>query len=304
MGIHRQRGATPQAPATPMRPQGSGGVAPSASLPLLRDGTPSRRCGASRPTPRRSERGPTQYPGRLLGLVRGKAVLVLGIDTATTTAGLALARPGSIVREESLSERAHARDLLIRLEGVLTATDLTVRDLRGIGVTLGPGSFIGVRIGMATAKGLAYALDVPLVGLSTLEALAHAALRAARTLPHGVLAVLDAGRGEVYAARFRFAGAVPERIDEDRSWRPADLLRALPADMPVIGNGARTLAPEAAATGRGLEVVHSGPPLAAVVALHAAGTIRPGQAYRPGTLRPNYIRPFDAEAAGAQPRKV
>ncbi len=67
MGIHRQRGATRQAPATPMRPQGSGGVAPSASLPLLRDGTPSRRRGASRPTPRRSERDPTQYPDRLPG---------------------------------------------------------------------------------------------------------------------------------------------------------------------------------------------------------------------------------------------
>ena len=65
MGIHRQR-RLPQAPATPMRPQGSGGVAPSASLPLLRDGTPSRRRGASRPTPQRSERDPTHYPDRLL----------------------------------------------------------------------------------------------------------------------------------------------------------------------------------------------------------------------------------------------
>ncbi len=66
MGIHRQRGATPQARATPMRPKGSGGAAPSGSLPLLRDGTPSRRRGASRSTPRRSERDPAQYPDRLL----------------------------------------------------------------------------------------------------------------------------------------------------------------------------------------------------------------------------------------------
>lgn len=231
-------------------------------------------------------------------------MLFLGIDTATSTASLALARPGEVVREEILSERgAHARELLVRLETLLASTDMAVRDLRGVGVTLGPGSFTGVRVGMATAKGLAYALDVPLVGLSTLEALARAALRAAGSLPDGVAAVLDAGRGEVYAARFRFAEGRLERLEEDRSWPPAKFLAALIPGMPLVGDGVRTLGPEASAIGRDLPLIHPGPPLAGVVALHAAGAIVPGMHYRPGTLRPNYIRPFDTEAARGPARK-
>jgi tRNA threonylcarbamoyl adenosine modification protein YeaZ len=231
-------------------------------------------------------------------------VLFLGIDTATSGASLALARADGVIREDRLTGRgAHARDLLVRLESLFAATDGTIGDLRGIGVTEGPGSFTGVRVGMATAKGLAYALDVPLVGLSTLEALARAARRAAGALPAGVAAVLDAGRGEVYAARFRIAGEDPDRLEEDRAWRPADLLAALPAGMPLVGDGARVLEAPAAAIGRPLVILDPGPPLAGVVALRAAALAGSGQRYRPGTLRPNYIRPSDAEAARAPVRK-
>ena len=88
---------------------------------------------------------------------------VLGIDTATSRGSVALAREGEVLTSGDLHERgAHARDLVQRIDRLLAGTGLGPGDLQGIVVTLGPGSFTGVRVGLSTAKGLAYALDIGL----------------------------------------------------------------------------------------------------------------------------------------------
>jgi tRNA threonylcarbamoyladenosine biosynthesis protein TsaB len=226
--------------------------------------------------------------------------LVLGIDTASGRASIALARGAAVLAEECLEERgAHARDLLPRLERLLRDRGLAAADLGGIGVSVGPGSFTGVRVGMATAKGLGYALDVPCAGLSTLEALARAA---AAALGSGVLcAALDAGRGEVYGALFRIHPGAVERIGEDRSWRPSDLAARVPAGGTLAGDGAAAVAREATAGGRPLPVLDPAPLLAGAIAVWAEGTLGAARGYRPGTLRPNYVRPADAEAKRRRP---
>src|SRR3989442_5571948 len=141
---------------------------------------------------------------------RAETVLmtVLGIDTATSRGSVALARPGEVLAAVPLLERgAHARDLLLRIDGLLQKTGLRPSDLHGLAVTVGPGSFTGVRIGLSTAKGFAYSLGIGLAGLSTLEALARAAapVRGAAQPPL-VCATIEAGRREGVDAPVRLGG--------------------------------------------------------------------------------------------------
>ena len=224
---------------------------------------------------------------------------VLGIDTATSRGSVALARPGEVLAAVPLLERgAHARDLLLRIDGLLQKTGLRPSDLHGLAVTVGPGSFTGVRIGLATAKGLAYSLGIGLAGLSTLEGLARAALlaRGAADAPR-VCAAIEAGRGEVYAALFRIVDGEPARETADLSYRPADLLRALPEKTRVVGDGSGALGRAAREARQEIEVIGPCPALAGAVALWGCRSLRPGTPYLPGGARPNYVRPSDPEVA-------
>lgn len=226
----------------------------------------------------------------------------LGIDTATGRGSIALARDRCLVGEVVLEERgAHARDLLPGLDALLRGAGLRSADLAGIGVTTGPGSFTGVRVGMATAKGLAYALDIGVSGLSTLEALALAALRDLEPTPPAICPVLEAGRGEVYATVFRTGPGGPSRTGEDRAWRPCDLLAVLPDGVLLAGDGAAAVLRAAAAAGRTVAALESSPVLAGAVALWAEATLAGSTGYHPGTLRPNYVRPADAERRRRRP---
>ncbi len=225
-------------------------------------------------------------------------MLFLGLDTATRHGSIALSRAGQIAREEALEEGVgHSRDLLPAIDRLIREQGIAPADLSGVGVTLGPGSFTGVRVGMATAKGLAYALDIGLAGLSTLEALARAALRAPPGPPQALCAVLDAGRGEVYAAIFGVEEGALLRSTEDRSWKPGDLLREMPPGGCLVGDGIGPLLKAGLEIGVGFTTLDPPPLLAGTIAQWAFGVIPPGSKYRPGALRPNYIRPSDAEAA-------
>src|SRR5207245_4297351 len=157
--------------------------------------------------------------------------------------------------------------------------------------------FTGVRIGMATAKGLAYSLNVGLCGLSTLEALARAVLPGGPAGPQRLCAAIAAGRGEVYAALFRVEGGEPLREGPERSLRPADLLPDLAPGTVVTGDGAAAIVGVARETGLEIREIDSQPLLAGPVALWGCRILPPGESYRPGPLRPSYVRPSDAETA-------
>ncbi len=124
----------------------------------------------------------------------------LAIDTSTDTASLALVRDGDLVAE--LTWRCgqnHTRQLLPNLEHLLHQFDLSPQALTGIIVARGPGSFNGLRVGISVAKGLAFSLGVPIVGISTLEVEAYQ--HAETGLP--VCPVFNAGRGEIATATSR-----------------------------------------------------------------------------------------------------
>ncbi|MDH3253127.1 MAG: tRNA (adenosine(37)-N6)-threonylcarbamoyltransferase complex dimerization subunit type 1 TsaB, partial [Ignavibacteria bacterium] len=145
---------------------------------------------------------------------------VLGVETATAVCAAALVVDGQAIAEEMVNQRfVHAEKLMSLIQDVLTRSDRGSGDLDGIAVSIGPGSFTGLRIGLAAGKGLSYSLDKPLIAVPTLEALA---LRTALggNVPDGtfILPVIDARRNEVYTQLFRFGSETLVAV-----WEPRDV---------------------------------------------------------------------------------
>ncbi len=125
--------------------------------------------------------------------------MLLAIDTSTRTASLALYDADGIHAEATWRSREnHTVELTMQVVRLLELARAPKSDLQALGVALGPGSFTGLRVGMSVAKGLAYGLNIPLLGIPTLDALAHA--HAWQPLP--LWAVLAVGRGRFAVARY------------------------------------------------------------------------------------------------------
>jgi tRNA threonylcarbamoyladenosine biosynthesis protein TsaB len=136
---------------------------------------------------------------------------ILGIDTSTPIGSVALIDGDNLVAEHTLNiVQAHSSRLMPAIDTVLKWSDITADDLDGCAVGIGPGSFTGIRIGVATIKSLCYALDKPIVGVSTLEAIAYN-LGSTNSV---ICPLLDARRNEVYGAIFE-GGTEWRRRSED-----------------------------------------------------------------------------------------
>lgn len=151
-------------------------------------------------------------------------------DTATDHLAVGvgdLDRPGVLLAGVDMpAPRAANTVLLPTVERVLADAGLTPGDLMAVACGRGPGSFTGVRIGVATAKGLAHGSAIPLAGFGTLDAVAWRAWRAGVAERDALLGVLgDAMRGEVYPALFAMSDRGPERLSTDRVARPGDIAR-------------------------------------------------------------------------------
>ncbi|MDO9573872.1 MAG: tRNA (adenosine(37)-N6)-threonylcarbamoyltransferase complex dimerization subunit type 1 TsaB, partial [Candidatus Contubernalis sp.] len=138
-------------------------------------------------------------------------MLILGIDTSTMVCSVALARENQIIGEYTLqNKKTHSQRLMPLISALIENCDLTPGDLGGVSVTCGPGSFTGIRIGVAAARALSQALRIPLVGIPTLDVLAF-------QFAYGeglICPLLDARRGEVYSAVYRASGGGIERIKD------------------------------------------------------------------------------------------
>jgi tRNA threonylcarbamoyladenosine biosynthesis protein TsaB len=128
---------------------------------------------------------------------------LLIIDTALEEAIVALSKDGKLISELTNKEtHSHASFIQVAIAKLLAEQEMAIDALDAIAVTLGPGSYTGLRVGLATAKGIAYTLQKPLIGLSTLRALATAAIQQAPNRlepPFQVFAMIDARRMEVFA---------------------------------------------------------------------------------------------------------
>jgi len=151
-------------------------------------------------------------------------MLFLAIDTTTAVCSVALGRDGGLLAEYLLNiKKTHSQRLMPLIISMLRDSDVDRRRLDGICVAVGPGSFTGIRIGMATARGLAQGLGIPLVGVNTLEALAGAGA----CYPALLCPLLDARRGQVYTAVYRGGASRLETVEPPQALSLDELGRRL-----------------------------------------------------------------------------
>lgn len=140
---------------------------------------------------------------------------VLGIDTGAPVASIGVVAQGRIRAVLARQFQSHCAGLPGAVDEALEAAQLGLDDLALITVAIGPGSFTGLRVGLSYAKALAMARGLPIVGVSTLDAMALCAIGVEKRDGATVCPIIDARRGEVYAALYRFAGDALERTSDD-----------------------------------------------------------------------------------------
>lgn len=220
---------------------------------------------------------------------------ILAIDTSTASGSIALLEDGRLIAElTTCSQKTHAERLLPSMKGLLEGVDARIEEIDCFAVTKGPGSFTGLRIGLSTVKGLAWSLDKPVIGVSTMEALAM-------NIPYAdkpICPILDARKKEVYAGIYRCDGNRLERIMDDKAIKPAVLLENIKEPTIFIGGGIdvifnsepRTPNPKLVFAPSHLWLIR-----AVNIGLLAWKKFKGGEIDTPEAVGLNYLRPSEAE---------
>ena len=223
-------------------------------------------------------------------------MLLLAFETSAKAAGAALFDENKLLAEcYQNTGMTHSQTLLVMAEDLLKQIGKTAADVTAVAVAAGPGSFTGVRIGVAAAKGFAWAKELPCYGVSTLEAMALSL----GIFEGTVCACMDARRAQVYNGLFSVKNGEISRISEDRAISIADLsaeLQNIQGPIYLVGDGAelvkRTLTdlPDLI-----LPAEHRRHQRATGVGLAALKQIAAGMDADPNALTPNYLRLSQAE---------
>ena len=159
---------------------------------------------------------------------------ILAIDTATLSCSVALVNDDRLLAENTLvNDQTHSKHIMVLIQQVLDMSGVSVSDVDGFAATHGPGTFTGLRIGMSTVKGLAEAGDKPLVGVSSLAALAWQADPSALICP-----LIDARRKEVYFAHYRFEDGKLKEVTPEAVGSVEEAIREICSPCCFIGSGA------------------------------------------------------------------
>ena len=224
---------------------------------------------------------------------------LLTIDTSSTACSVAITSSGRLVAEYLLNlGRPMSGQLLKSVEMAVADAAMTFADLDGFGVALGPGSFTGLRVGVATVKGLALAANRPVTGFSSLAMLAM-------NIPwadYPVCAMLDARKNEVYTAIYRCTDQ-PEALSAECVINPVKFLATISETTIFVGEGALRYREQITAALGALAIF---PPSTCHVPRASSGALLAAAAFASGdlpplpSLNPVYIRPSEAELAKMQ----
>lgn len=223
------------------------------------------------------------------------AEILLTVDTSTTAGSVAVSRGEALLGEILLNVKStHTDRLLLSMRQLLADVGLQLSDIDAFGVVLGPGSFTGLRVGVATVKGLALATEKPVVGVSSLQTLAM-------QIPfprYPVCALLDARKKEVYAGFYAWESGRPLETRPEAVLSPELLLENLEEEILFVGDGAvtyRTLITRWLGARAHFAPWPLHPPRAAAAASLALIAMRGGEFIPLERLAPRYIRPSEAE---------
>ncbi len=223
-------------------------------------------------------------------------MLILAFETSAKAGSVALLENGILLGEEyENTGQTHSQTLLSMAENLLDHCGKTPQQVEAVAVAAGPGSFTGVRIGVAAAKGFAWGATLPCCGVSTLEAMAtHLAVHSGL-----VCCVMDARRNQVYNALFRAENGVLSRLSEDRAISLQELkeeLKNFEEPVYLVGDGSnltyKTLENEVSLI---LPPEHRMHQRASGVAILAEKKLLSGESCDGAALQPNYLRLSQAE---------
>ena len=235
----------------------------------------------------------------------------LGIETSSLVSSVALMDSDILLGELTVQAGlTHSEQLVPHIQLLLNQCAVKKQELDGIVVAIGPGSFTGLRIGMGTAKAMAYALKVPLYGVMTMDGLAENFQGTDRL----VSVLIDAQKKNVYEARYRWNGSVMERIQEPMVKLATDIIDELShSQTPTVFlvDGVKRVKKAIAAhnpqvNGQALFMLASpmqGIPRAGSLLWVARGKIEKGQTEDPMTMVPYYIRRSEAEVLWEEKHK-
>ncbi|CAB4717075.1 unannotated protein [freshwater metagenome] len=223
-------------------------------------------------------------------------MLILGIETATVQAGCAIGgHEGVLASAHSAKGKRHAENLTPAIEFICEQAQIELSEIGLVAVDIGPGLFTGLRVGVATAKAVAFALRVPMIGVSSLDLLAFPV----RFTPRLIVAAIDARRNELYYALYRQVPGGVQRISEPTVGSADDLaseLLALSEEVLLVGDGAHRYR-EAFDGLTKVEIVDQGnsfPSAASLVQLAHAQALRE-DFQQIDSIQPMYLRRPDAE---------
>jgi tRNA threonylcarbamoyladenosine biosynthesis protein TsaB len=223
-------------------------------------------------------------------------MIVLGVETATGVGSVAIVNDKGIIGEFTLNVSLnHSERLLPIIDQLLKNSDISLSRIDGLVVSLGPGSFTGLRIGISTIKGLSLASEKPVVGIPTLDGLAHH-YPFAETL---VCPMLDAKKKEVFAALYRWNSSFElQKITSDLAISPQKILQNINERVVFLGDGSRvyeSLIKEFLGSKALFAPPHLGHPRAATIACLGLEELKKGNTLALNNLAPLYIRSPDAE---------
>jgi len=220
---------------------------------------------------------------------------ILAVDTSTQTCSVALIDDDALIAETTTGlQQTHTKHLMGLIENLLADAGMRVDALDGLAVVQGPGSFTGLRIGISSVKGLSAARGKPVVGVSSLEALAVQCL----SYNDCIYPMIDACRAEVYASGYLATPGALERLEAEQVIKPDKMLTNCKTPCLFVGSGAllyRDLIRARLGT-----KAHFAPPLqhhvrASTVAHLAWQRFKQGECGENGELVPDYVRKSDAE---------
>ena len=222
-------------------------------------------------------------------------MIILGLETSTMIEGVAVVDDTRILAEHRTHVGStHAERLMPVILQTFSSAGLSIENVEGIAISIGPGSFTGLRIGLSTAKGLSLAQDVPLVAVPTLDGLAN-------PLPycqHRVCPILDAKRHEVYTALYSTIDGVPKRLTDFSAVAPDTILSGINTSTVFLGDGLsvyRELIEDRLGSKAHFAPPHLTLPSGSSIALLGYHLLTEGKFVDVWSIEPLYIRKSDAE---------